>query len=53
MLDFHRQDIEGCNYIMNVVSSYFPEVEWTHTEGEYDRYDMDWTMSTTGGNIID
>lgn len=53
MSDCHKQDIEGCNYIMNVVSSYFPEVEWTHTEGEYDRYDMDWTMSTTGGKIIE
>ena len=53
MLDCHKQDIEGCNYIMNVVSSYFPDVEWTHTEGEYDRYDMDWVITTTAGKSVE
>lgn len=45
----HEQDLNGCNYMMEVVNSYYPEIEWVHTGGEFDRYDMDWTATTTNG----
>jgi hypothetical protein len=51
-MNWHKQDVEGCKYIMDVVSSYYPDIEWEHTGGDYDRYDMDWTATTTNGNKV-
>lgn len=45
--------MQGCNYIMDVVSSYYPDVEWEHTGGYYDRHDMDWVVTTTNGKKVE
>lgn len=53
MSEWHEQDVNGCTYIMNIVNSYYPEIEWEHTGGDYDRYDINWTVTTTNGNKVE
>lgn len=47
MSEYHIQDIDGCDYTMLVIMSYDNRItSWSHTEGEYDKYDMDWTCDS-------
>lgn len=47
MSEYHIQDIDGCDYTMSVIKSYDNRItSWSHTEGEYDKYDMDWTCDS-------
>ena len=40
---FSQQDIDGCNYTMSIIMNYENRIiSWTHTPGEFDKYDMDW-----------
>ena len=44
MSDIHKQDIDGCEYTMSVIMQNDNRVvSWSHTEGEFDKYDMDLT----------
>jgi hypothetical protein len=49
---FSEQDNDGCNYTMDVLCNYLNVTSWTHTENEYEKYDMDWSANTTNGEQI-
>lgn len=45
MSEFHRVDVAGCEDMMMVIEGHNNRiVEWTHTPGDYDSYDMNWTL---------
>lgn len=47
MSEYHIQDVDGCDYTMSIIMSYDNRItSWSHTEGEYDKYDMDWTCES-------
>lgn len=46
MSSFHQQDIDGCEYTMSVLRGRLNIINWKHTEGDYDRYDMDMSAIT-------
>lgn len=49
---YHKVDVEGCEYAMNIINQYEHNiVSSTHTTGATDRYDMDWTLAN-GDKII-
>lgn len=42
---FHNVDVAGCEDMMGVIMGHNNKiVNWTHTPGTFDSYDMDWTM---------
>lgn len=45
----HQQDVDGCNYTMSILTKDLRITDWTHTEGNFDKYDMDWTATTDEG----
>ena len=43
---FHTADLDGCEYAMSILNQYENNITSSyHTEGEKDRYDMDWTLN--------
>lgn len=52
MNSFNLQDNDGCNYTMSVLQNYLNISNWTHTENEYEKYDMDWSANTTNDTLI-
>ena len=43
---FHTADLNGCEYAMSILNEYENNITSSyHTEGEKDRYDMDWTLT--------
>ena len=49
---YHKVDVEGCEYAMSIINQYEHNiVNSTHTTGETDRYDIDWTLAN-GNKII-
>lgn len=51
MVDYHEVDIYNTNEILSTISYYYPEIEFTHTEGSYDRWDVDWISTSTDGIV--
>lgn len=42
---FHNVDVAGCEDMMGVIMGHNNKiVSWSHTPGEYDSYDMSWTL---------
>ena len=47
MSTYHQQDIDGCDYTMSVIMQNENRIlSWSHTPGEFDKYDMDWTCES-------
>ena len=46
----HQQDVDGCDDVMCVLEKRLRIVACSHTEGDFDRYDMDWTAITDEGS---
>lgn len=49
-VSYHEQDCAGCDYIMSVLMDRPNRiVSYTHTQGDYDEYDMNWICTATDG----
>lgn len=48
-MDCHEIDLKNTSEILTTVSHYYPDIEFTHTTGSYDRFDVEWTVTTTEG----
>lgn len=52
MADYHSVDIMGCDYAMDIVLSYPNTItDYSHTENEYEGWDMNWTATINGENV--
>lgn len=47
-MDCHEIDLKNTSKIIETVNHYYPN-EYTHTTGSFDRFDVDWTTTTTEG----
>jgi len=52
-INYHEIDLKNTSEVLSTVSYYFPDIEFTHTEGTYDRFDFDFVMTTTDGIEIE
>lgn len=52
-IDWHEVDVTNTNEITSTISYYYPEIEFTRTEGDKDRWDVDWVTTTTEGTKIE